>query len=120
MDLLSVRLRVDSGGVDVMPPTAEERAEIREDHPRLEWHGEVVCERCGVPWPCPTRRTLDALDAAEAVLRDIGLWASEHATRLAGSSGNTHRFFDALAGFEHIASAAHTALADAGAQGRTP
>lgn len=53
------------------PPTPDERAEWREDHWLCNWsrhHAEAPhCATCDGDWPCLTTRTLDALDAAEAV-----------------------------------------------------
>jgi hypothetical protein len=52
----------------VTPPTAQERADIREDHYREDWPGEAICGWCSNPWPCRPIRLLDSLEAAEAVL----------------------------------------------------
>ena len=50
------------------PPTAAERAEWREQHKKAIWPPDPLssCSWCADPWPCPTIRLADALDAAEA------------------------------------------------------
>lgn len=60
--------------VDRDAPTvsAEERAELRELHVQCEaFSGLIVCDECLDDYPCPTIRTLDALEATERELTQL-------------------------------------------------